>query len=185
MFFVTIGAIQKESLGFEIYICCVNTALSQIPCTCLPECFDKIRLVESRRPRSQLAFKNIYMDYHEWLILPANYPRQHDASDLFYTIVRKFDTIYRLRQQSIRGCPSFSKNAFTIYFLPPNHRTTMRLIFFHNNQMEPSRQEFVNNITKCFHSSFYIKFRNHSLFVDKTLGSTICQAISNWWVKAI
>lgn len=59
---------KKESLGFEIYICRINTVLSQIPCTCLPECFDKIWLVESilsRRPRSQLAFKNIYTDYHE------------------------------------------------------------------------------------------------------------------------
>lgn len=63
MSFITIGAIQKESLRFEVHISCVNTAFSQIPCTYLPECFDKIRFLESvlnRCPRLRLAFKNIY-----------------------------------------------------------------------------------------------------------------------------
>lgn len=48
-----------------------NDTFSQVPCTCLPECFDKydsLKVFEAdANKRSQLAFKNIYGDvvfYH-------------------------------------------------------------------------------------------------------------------------
>lgn len=107
----------------------------------------------------------------------------------FYTAVRESSTSYHLYIDNINKIFAHVRHfrrtrVHNFYFLPPNHRTTkMRLIynfFLFSTTIKWNRPDkCVNNITKCLHSSFfYIKSRNHSLFVDKTLGSKFCQAIS-------
>lgn len=112
---------------------------------------------------------------------------------LFYTAVRKFDASLYIDNDSTKYwwmfvMLIFEENVCIHNLFSPTElrRCAWSKDLFSNGTVQ-RKIVFANSIAKCLHSGFYSisDSRNHSLFVDKTLGSKICQAISNWWAKAV
>lgn len=153
MSFITIGAIQKESLRFEVHISCVNTAFSQIPCTYLPECFDKIRFLESvlnRCPRLRLAFKNIYGNVELSRIINSScelFKATRCIRLVLYSCEKVHGTFTTYMITSTRHHLRASNAIFktecyksTSCFMLLNDRTRWCYSFSRDNQMEPFKQ---------------------------------------------